>query len=472
MEEVDIKDLFFILRKRLEMIILLILISILITGIFSFLILKPKYEASTTLMAGKPSGNQFQGGREYDDLMINEKLVHTYATLIRSKDVSENVITNLGLGISFKKFSKKINVDLVENTEIIKIMVIDKNPNTAAEIANETADVFIDSVREFMDIESIQIIDRAEIPDKPIRPRPILNMAIGGVLGIMIGVFTTFILEYLDQSIKTPEDVEKYLKLSNLGAIPKVDSKEINLISLVDPKSPITEAFRTLRTNIQFSNIDKDLQTLVITSSTRSEGKSTIATNIAGTIAQDNKRVLLIDCDLRKPRIHRIARVINTEGLTNILAGENTMDEVSFMYQRLENLHMLTTGPIPPNPSELLGSKKMKGFIEEIKKEYDIIILDCPPVGIVTDAAILSNIVDGVILVAAVAETNIDDVVRTKELLDKANANIIGTVLNKVPIGGRSQYKYGYYQNYGYYEEDIDKRYRQYYKTKRNIFRE
>ena len=229
---------------------------------------------------------------------------------------------------------------------------------------------------------------------------------------------------------------------------------EAKIITLSNPKSPVSEAFRTLRTNIQFSSIDKEIKTLVITSSIPSEGKSTISANLANSISQGNKKVLLIDCDFRKPNVHNIFNISNYEGLTNILIGDKDLSSVIYIDEELGGINILTAGPIPPNPAELLGSKKMKDFLENVKEEYDMIILDTPPAGLVTDAAVLSNIVDGVLLVSALGQTDIEIIKRSKELLQKANANIIGVVLNKIPIDNKTYYKYSYYQYYDYYGED------------------
>lgn len=453
MEEISLQELFFILRKRLWMIILFIVIGIVAAGLFSFYVLKPEYQTFTTLMVGKPKDYQVENKIEYNDLLLNQRLVHTYGVLVQSRDVSDKVIENLGLDMSFDTFSNKVSVNLVKDTEIIKIQVTDNDPVLAADIANETASVFMDSVKKFMKVENVQVIDEAQVPQEPIKPRPMLNMAIAGVLGVMLGVFLAFLFEYLDNTIKTPEDVRKYLELSVIGTIPKVKDEDKKLISLTDPKSPITEAFRTLRTNIQFSSIDKQLKTIIITSSTPGEGKSTISANLAGTIAQGEKKVLLVDCDLRKPKVHKTFNINNVEGLTNLLVGNKSVEEVAHKYEGLENLYIITSGPIPPNPAELLASKRMEDFITDIKKDFDMIILDTPPVGLVTDSAVLSTVADGLILVTAVAQTEIGNVVIGKELLNKVKANIIGVVLNKVPIENRAYSKYGYSKYYGYYGE-------------------
>ncbi len=163
--------------------------------------------------------------------------------------------------------------------------------------------------------------------------------------------------------------------------------------------------------------------------------------------------MLLVDCDLRKPKVHKTFNINNVEGLTNLLVGNKSVEEVAYKYEGLENLYIRTSGPIPPNPAELLASKRMEDFITDIKKDFDMIILDTPPVGLVTDSAVLSTVADGLILVTAVAQTEIGNVVIGKELLNKVKANIIGVVLNKVPIENRAYSKYGYYKYYGYYGE-------------------
>lgn len=229
----------------------------------------------------------------------------------------------------------------------------------------------------------------------------------------------------------------------------------VGLITNNDPKSPISEAFRTLRTNIQFSSIDKEIRTIVITSSKPGEGKSIVAANLAISISQEGKKVLLIDCDMRKPTVHKVFNITNIHGLTNILMGNKELSDMEHKFNgEASTLSILPSGPIPPNPSELLGSNRMKAFLEQIRLDYDMVILDSPPIGLVTDSAILSTLVDGTILVVAAGQVEVEVAKRSRELLDKVNANIIGVVLNKIPISGRGSYKYSYYQYDNYYGED------------------
>ena len=231
---------------------------------------------------------------------------------------------------------------------------------------------------------------------------------------------------------------------------------ERSIITNESPKSPTSEAYRTLRTNIQFSNIDEDIKSIVFTSSGPAEGKSTTAVNLAVTMAQVGKRVLILDADLRKPTVHKFFNKFNSSGLTTIVVEGNDYKEL-VQDTDIENLEILTTGPIPPNPSELLGSKKMKSLLSTLKDDYDMVIIDSPPVGLVTDASVLSTIADSVILVCAVGQAQINAAKNSKALLEKVNANILGVVMNKIPLneGGYYKYHYSSYYNYAaYYGED------------------
>lgn len=222
MEEISLREYFFILRKRLGLILILTIVAVATSGIVSYFVLEPEYQTFTTLMVGKPKDYQSESKLEYNELLLNQKLVSTYGELVKSRVVVDQVIKNLNLDMSFKIFTEKVNVNLVKDTEIIKIQVMDADPKLAAEIANETAEVFMDSVKTIMKVENVQVIDKAQPPENPVKPRPKLNMAIAGILGIMAGVFLAFLLEYMDNTLKTPEDIEKHLGLPVLGAIPMV----------------------------------------------------------------------------------------------------------------------------------------------------------------------------------------------------------------------------------------------------------
>ena len=206
------------------------------------------------------------------------------------------------------------------------------------------------------------------------------------------------------------------------------------------PKSIAAEAYRTLRTNIQYSSFDKEYKTIVVTSSEPGEGKSTTSGNLALAISQGESKVLLIDCDLRKPSLHKLFRISNNYGLSDLLLHRKTMEDVAVKYN--EGLTVVPAGKIPPNPSEMLGSKAMGTFLDEMKKHFDYIIIDTPPIGAVTDSQVLSTKVDGTILVVKAGQTKKDVVMNSVNAIKKVNGNIIGTVLNGVE---NSKNKYYYY---------------------------
>ena len=220
------------------------------------------------------------------------------------------------------------------------------------------------------------------------------------------------------------------------------NSTKRNLITTLNPKSPISEQYRTIRTNIQFSMVDKEFKTLACTSAMPRDGKSTTIANLAVTLAQQGQEVLLIDADLRKPTLHHIMEVNNRYGLTSLLTKKVTPETAIFPTPRANNLYVLPSGPIPPNPSELLGSKMMEDLILELSEEYDLILFDTPPVLAVTDAQVLGSRCDGVILVLRSHQTEKKELVKAKELLDRTNVNVIGAIINEVD---QKEVNYGYY---------------------------
>ncbi|MCT2134624.1 CpsD/CapB family tyrosine-protein kinase [Oceanobacillus kimchii] len=226
-------------------------------------------------------------------------------------------------------------------------------------------------------------------------------------------------------------------KLSN------INNKMRHLITKINPRSPISEQYRTIRTNLQFASVDHEIRSILLTSAGPSEGKSMTTANLAIVYAQQGKRVLLVDADLRKPTIHYTFRLDNLRGLSNILVGETSMQD-AVESSDVENLDLISCGPIPPNPSELLGSKRMQFFIEEAKQHYDVVIFDMPPVLAVTDAQVMSNFVDGAILVVRSKRTDNEAANKALEALESVNANVLGAVLND-----RDKKDANYYYYYG-----------------------
>lgn len=307
-------------------------------------------------------------------------------------------------------------------------------------------------VNERAQLGNVNFVDHALLPKKPAKPNRQLIVAIGALLGLSLGVGFAFLRNYLDRSIKTPEEIESK-GISVLAWIPSIaelkelGSSQLEFIVANKPNASASESFKALRTRVMYSKLESDLRVILVTSSVPEEGKTTVALNLAGSFAQANKNVLLLDCDLRKPRIHSVFQSERYPGLSDYLFSNVGFEEV-VRKTRLDNLNFITSGTIPPNPSELLGSKQMFEFLEFLKTKYDVIVLDSPPFISVTDAEILSRISDGTILVVQANKTPIDAFLRTYDRISiNETHKFLGSVLNNFSI----KTAYGYYYNYYYY---------------------
>ena len=327
-------------------------------------------------------------------------------------------------------------------------------------------------ISEVGQLGNVRIIDNAKEPKYPVKPKKKLNLILAILVGLGLGVGIAFVLEYMDNSVRTIEDIED-LGLSIMGSVPVIkpeqgngllkrrdagqddETKQIEarLVTHYRPKSPLSEAYRTLRTNIQFSKTDEQVKTILVTSSAPKEGKSTTVANLAITMAQMGLRTVLIDTDLRRPVIHKLFNLDRRIGITNVLVGNTSLEE-AIQQTSIDNLNILTCGTLPPNPSELLGSDRMKEHLRELKNRFDIILLDSPPVIAVTDAAVLAPLVDGVLLVVNSGGTQREALIRASELLAHVDARVLGVLLNNIQVNQvYGSYYYYYYYHY-YYGQD------------------
>ncbi|MFH0735391.1 MAG: polysaccharide biosynthesis tyrosine autokinase [bacterium] len=298
---------------------------------------------------------------------------------------------------------------------------------------------------------NVLIIDVARRADEPSKPNRNLIVIVGLVLGIGLGLGFAFMKNYFDNTVKTPEDIQKK-NINVLAWVPLIEGidlkdNEFEFIVAKRPDSIPSEAFRALRTRIQFSKVEKDsIKTILITSSTPREGKTTISVNLSGSFANAGKRTLILDCDLRKPRMHNVFKVKRFPGMTDYFFGQATYEEI-LRKSEVTNLFYITAGTIPPNPSEILSSQLMLDFIEKIRKEFDIIVLDSPPVIAVTDSEILSRLVDVTLLVVSANQTEVELMTKATELLSHDHGSFVGVILNNFSYksGYGSYYKYYYY---------------------------
>lgn len=295
-------------------------------------------------------------------------------------------------------------------------------------------------------------VEPATVPKTPYTPKPFQSAGLSAAVGLLIVAGVVFIVEYLDDTIKTPDDVKEILGLPVIGLIAdmgengkKRSSKESNVFVANQPRSPITEAFRSLRTSLEFYSIDSPLQLLIVTSAGPEEGKTTIATNLATILARGNKSVLLLDADLRRPNVHNLLGISNRVGLSDLLRGKLEMSDVIQESPMNKNLSVITSGSLPPNPAELIASNRMNAILDMLKAQFEIVVIDTPP-AIVTDAQLLGSKADGVIYVLRPGKTRSVAAKTPFEEFYRVGANIIGVVMNRIPKN-----RGYYYGGYDYY---------------------
>ncbi|MDK9701180.1 MAG: polysaccharide biosynthesis tyrosine autokinase, partial [bacterium] len=326
----------------------------------------------------------------------------------------------------------------------------------------------------------VRIIDEAKPPRFPIRPNKRMNIIFGIILGLTIGITASLLIDYTDNSIRTVEDVER-IGISVLGTIPYINLEEImrklsrdgksvddriwekletRLITSFSPKSPISEAYRALRTNLLFASLDVKKQIILLTSATTKEGKTTTACNLAITMASAGMRTILIDADFRRPSVHKNFRLDRHHGVTDILLGTLTLEQ-ALKPTEIHNLEILTCGEVPPNPAEIVASDLFNDLLRTLRQNYDIIIIDSPPLIAVTDASILAKTADSVILVTHSGYIAKREVQRCITILKSIGVNLSGVVLNGLDIKrvyGSYYYYYHYYHYYYYYGSKGDKK--------------
>lgn len=371
-------------------------------------------------------------------LSLYQQIHSNLVVLGTASDAGSGVNSSLSQAQATLALYQQIYVNLLDNMESIRLASLQNTPN-------------------------IVQIETAAYPNNPIRPKPVNNTMLAGAVGLMLAAGIVFLIEYLDDTLKTPDDIQRYLGLPVLGYIAemKVSDKSAEVLYVAkEPRSPVTEAFRSLRTNLEFSGIDKPLQSLLITSPGPSDGKTTTATNLAAIIAQGDRDVVLVDADLRRPRVHRFLALSNQIGLSDLFRDGFRIDAVKRPVQGNEKMEVITSGNLPPNPAELLGSVRMEKILEELRETGKMVILDSPP-SLVSDAVILSTKVDGVVLVLQPGSTDVASAIAVLEQLHRAEARVLGVVLNRIPRNraeyyGGSRHYAAYYQGYGYYADSQD----------------
>ncbi|NYF15542.1 capsular exopolysaccharide synthesis family protein [Microbacterium sp. AK009] len=452
-----------ILRKNWLIIVVATLLGIGVAATYS-LTRTPQYETQSTVFVSSQSGTSIQELQQGN--VFTQDRVTTYSNLVSTPIVMNPVIAELDLGITAAQLDAKVEASSALNTTLITITVTDPDPILAADIANALAASLTAAVEEIetpndSDVSPVRLtrVKDALPPLAPSSPNVPLNLALGALVGLALGVGAAVLRSVLDTRIRSPRDVEQVTDRPMIGAIP-FDSKvkERPLIVHADPLSPRAESFRALRTNLQFLDME-GRSSFVITSSVPSEGKSTTTINLAIALADAGKRVALIDTDLRKPKVAEYLGIEGGAGLTDVLINRARVGDVMLPWGQ-RSLYVLPAGKVPPNPSELLGSAQMHTLLEVLERDFDVVLCDAPPLLPVTDAAILAKATSGAILIVASGQTNRHQLSGALDALQTVGAKIAGLVMTMVPTKGPdAYYAYGagYGYGYGYFQEQPTK---------------
>lgn len=449
-ENVNLKRLSSVLKKNSIKIVIVLFIFAICGYFYSYNMVTPKYKSVSTMVLASNNLNQEGNTVTQTELNLNKSLISTYGKILKSKNVLGQVIKNLNLDVTEEELDKNVQIEKVDDTQIIKIGVINESAIEAQEILRELNKAFIEEVKQIFKMDNINIVDEASFEITPYNINHARDIIGFLVIGSVFSVCMIACIYFFDTTIKIEQDIEEFTDVNVIGTVPKYKNKDAEeLIVQSNSKSVISEALKTIRTNISFTKTNGNSRAILFTSCNSGEGKSWIASNMAVAYAQSNKNVIIVDADMRKGRQHNIFKVKNIKGLSNCLSEIQGKDD----YETLKNyiqetqipkVHIITIGAIPPNPSELLLSSKMRDLIYMLKCIYDIVIIDGTPCNLVSDSIPVSQIADTTILVTESRKTKIEDLKNVIKSIKNANGNIEGVILNKKDIKNK-EYTKGYY---------------------------
>jgi capsular exopolysaccharide synthesis family protein len=444
-----------VLRKQWILIVALTLVGVIVAAAYS-LLATPQYEASAKVFVST------QASDNVADLVqgnsFTQQRVQTYADLVNTPVVLAPVAAKLGLRMTPEQLSTRVSASSPVNTTIIDITAISTKATESAWIANQTAASLSKTVQSLetpngkgsvspVKLTRVQI---ANVPDSPSSPRLWFNVLLGAIIGLVVGGGIALMRETLDTRVRNERDVQQITDVPIVGGI-VYDAKATSrpLIVQADPRGARAESFRTLRTNLQFLDVGADARTFVISSSIENEGKTTTCVNLAIALSDAGNRVLVIDADLRQPRVAHYLGIEGAVGLTDVLIGRAELSDVVQPWGKT-SLSALPAGSVPPNPSELLGSQAMASLIQRVEGMYDYVLFDSPPLLPVTDAAVLGRTVGNTLLVVAASRTRKAQLKGSVSALTNVGARLAGIVITMLPTKGPDAYGYGLYGYSGY----------------------
>lgn len=440
------------LRKRWRVISFVTLVVVALAAGVTLATTKT-YAASTQFFVSTSGGDNVSALQQGNT--FTQARVKSYSQLLESPKVLDPVITDLGLEISPEQLADKVTSTIPLDTVIIEVTVTDTSAEQAARIAGSIAKTFPATIEKIEQVESkapspvkVTVTKGAAVEPSPISPKPLRNIALGLVLGLLLGFGAALLRDLLDTSVKGERDLKLVTDRTVVGGIGyDSDAPEHPLIVQVDPRSQRAESFRSVRTNLQFIDVANPPKSIVVTSSVPGEGKSTTAANLALSLAETGQRVVVIEGDLRRPRLLEYLGLEGAVGLTDVLIGRV---EVADVLQPVgtSGLQVLGAGPVPPNPSELLGSTPMAELIKTLESSFDYVLIDAPPLLPVTDAAVLSTVVDGALVVVGAGIVTREQLRHAIASLDSVNGRVLGLIMNRVQAkdgaSAYGSYRYDY----------------------------
>lgn len=446
--DLELSDYLRIVRKHWRSITAITLVAVFAAALFS-LLSKPTYTATTSVFLSVKSVNT--AGELNSGATYAENQVQSFARVARTPIVLQPVIDELGLAVTAEDLAKKVTASVPSNTATIDVAVVQGDPQVAADIANAIGEQVVATVQELSppssdgtDTVEATIIRPAAVPASPTTPKVAQNLALGLLVGLALGVGQALLRDLLNTRVRNQSDLERVTDAAVLAQVMlEAPGADGTVPTIAEPRSLRGESYRRLRTNLQFLSLAEGKNSFVVTSTVAGEGKTTTSLNMAMALAEAGKRVLLVDADLRRPRVAENLGLEGAAGLTTVLIGRASLEDVVQPYGN-DQLDVLTSGPIPPNPSELLGFDAMRNLIAEASKAYDLVIFDAPPLLPVTDAAILANATGGALVVVGC------NIVRSVELqgalqsLERADARVLGLVLNRLKREDEDRYGYNY----------------------------
>lgn len=411
----------------------------------------PLYASRVTFYVSTPASTN---GNALEADQFAQRRTNSYVQLLSSEDLANKIITSNDLDVTRGQVMGEISGSARVNTVLLVATVRDPKPARSLRIATAVASLFPRMIDELdnrgkISTVSLNVVSGPTLTHTPVSPRKNLNIAIGLLIGLLVGLLLTVLRELTDTTVRSADAIREAVGIPTIGHIHfDKAAKASPLIVDGRVRSRRAEAFRQLRTNLQFADVDRPVKVIVVSSSVAAEGKSATAANLAIVFAETGRRILLIEADLRRPRVSAYLGLERVVGLTNVLAGQVAIDE-ALQQWGTDRLAVLPSGTLPPNPSELLGSQNMVDLMAAMRQRFDTIIIDTPPLLPVTDAAVVSVLADGVLTVVRYGKTNRAQLVAGIRSLDAVDARVLGCVLNMQPTKRTK----GGYDGYGYYED-------------------